>query len=344
MALGQRSHLIRDTLIAVVFISIGAAAVICTTQPEQSLLVSREFVQAGTFVKVTSPDPRASDIVVNTFKRLEKLFNLYDSESQISLINARAGIAPVSVDDEMIEILKLSRQLHDMTGGAFDVSIGGSIGTWKALMTAAEEPTDKPGFPDKDQIAALKEQSGMEYVEIDEQSKTVFITRKGVALDLGGIAKGYMVDSAVNALRAAGIGSALIDAGGDVYCLGDKQGKPWHIGIREPALEGIMQSIDLTEQGVATSGNYEQYFEYEGKKYSHIIDPRTMTPSVSTVESVTVVAHNLTTADGLATAFFVMGPQETAAFLKRNLSNMRVFFMTRDGENRDITILGDANF
>ena len=286
-------------------------------------LYKKTFIISGTFVEVTSPYKNASGIASSTMKKLEKIFSLYDKESQLSKVNKSAGLAPVKVSEEFIELLKLSKQLYEITDGAFDPSIGKVILYWKEKMKNVQ----LNDFPDVKEIKKILELKGFDFVLINEEDSTVFINKKGIVLDLGGVAKGYMVDKAIMELKRNSIYSALINAGGDIFCLGKNGKRPWHIGVRNPkVITGILDTLAIVDEAVATSGDYEQFFKYNGKTYSHIINPKTGFPVENQTRSVTVIAHNATTADGLSTAFFIMGEKQTQEFLFRNRSNLKVLF------------------
>ncbi|MFC1514507.1 FAD:protein FMN transferase [Candidatus Omnitrophota bacterium] len=299
------------------------------TQAEK--LHTKKFVIAGTYVEVTSAHPDANRIVFETMRGLEKVFNLYDASSDLSRLNAAAGIEPVRVDRALIEAILLSKQLHQLTHGAFDPSIGTTISFWKEKISQGRLER----FPSTEEIEAMLRGGGMDHVQIDEGENTAFIDKEGVILDLGGIAKGFMVDKAISALKEKGIDSALINAGGDMFCLGSKDGQPWNIGIRDPGtLAGIMETLKIKDEAIATSGDYEQFFLYDDKRYSHIIDPRTALPVSGPIRSITVIAANATTADGLATAFFILGKAEIMRFIQDGKSTLKVFVVEETGEGR----------
>lgn len=301
-------------------------------------LYTKEYVLAGTFVSISSPDKRSSKIVYKTIKRLEKYFNLYDPTSIISQINNNAGIDPVEVPDDFFELMQISENVYKLTDGVFDVSAGTVIKFWKDKIAKSNDFD----FPSAAEVNRLKAFKGLEYVELDKSAHTVFLNKKGVALDLGGIAKGFIVDKAVQGLKDAGIDSAIINAGGDIYCLGTKYGNPWSVGVRDPEIEGAIQTIPIINSAVATSGNYEQFLEFKGKRYSHIINTETLLPVSNKLISVTVVAHNLTSADVFATAFFVMGVDKTREYLYKNYSNMKVFILEKTDGGKKIHMLGDV--
>lgn len=292
------------------------------------------FVILGTFVEVLCEDKKAAGIVYQEFKRLEKVFNFYDPDSEISRLNSSNSCQNVS--QELIEVILLSQQLCQMSLGAFDISAGSLYEFWKEKITEKEVKT----FPTLEEVLKIKEQSGMEFIKVDREKQTVCIDRKGVKIDLGAIAKGYIVDCAVKKLKENGVNNALINAGGDIYCLGEKEGVPWRVGIRSPQNQvslstvNILETESLVDEAVATSGTYEQCFNYQGKRYSHLIDPRTGYPVDTNIVSVTVITKNCVSADSLATAFFIMGIEGIKNFLEKYPSTMRIYVVTIDQDGK----------
>lgn len=293
-----------------------------------------KFAIAGTFLEVISPDGRASQVVYEEFKRLDKIFNFYDKSSELSQLNNTYN-APVKVSPELLDILKLSQQLNEMTAGAFDVSYGSLYDFWKELIKKGNVKE----LPSKETIDGIMKNCGMDKIKINTADSTVTITKEGLKIDLGAIAEGYMVDKAVIALKKKGITSVLINSGGDIYCLGTNRGMPWRIGIKNPSeVEGIIENENLVDEAITTSGNYEQFFDLNGKRYSHIIDPHTGFPVNSNVVSVAVITKNCTTADSLATAFFVGGIDGVNNFLAKYPSTMRIFLVTQEGKQRRVHV------
>jgi thiamine biosynthesis lipoprotein len=290
-----------------------------------------KYVVAGTYLEITSSDSRAPKIAYDEFKRLEKIFNFYDPASELSRLN-NSFDTPIKVSPEMIEILTLSKQVNYLTNGAFDPASGALFDFWKQRIKQKGPIV----FPTQDEINRLKDISGIGYVLIDPAAGTVTIKKQGLKIDLGGIAKGYMLDKAAEKLRLAKVSSALLKAGGDIYCLGKNNGNPWRVGIKNPAaLEGIMEAEEVEDQGISTSGNYEQFFNYNGKQYGHVIDPVTGFPVDGNIVSVTVISHNATTSDALSTGFFVMGIDGVKRFLAAGQSNMRIFVLTLDENGKE---------
>ncbi|MDD5584547.1 MAG: FAD:protein FMN transferase [Candidatus Omnitrophica bacterium] len=298
-------------------------------------LYKNTFVAAGTYLEIQSPYRDAAGIVHEEFKRLEKIFNFYDPDSELSRLNRSAEV-PFKASKELLEVLRLSFQVNTMSNGAFDVTYGKLYEFWKERIKKGAVET----FPSSEEIAALKEFGGMNNIVIDESAGTVLIKKKGLKIDLGGIAEGFMVDKAVLKLKEKGIDSALINAGGDIYCLGTNRGKPWRIGVKDPqGFDSIIQSEQLVDEAIATSGDYEQFFNYQGKRYSHLISPRTGFPVANAIVSVSVVTKNCTSADSLGAAFFVMGMEEVRQFLARSPSTMRIFIITEDERGRHLQVL-----
>lgn len=292
------------------------------------------FVISGTYLKVTSPYREAAKIVYQEFKRLDNIFNSYNPDSEISQLN-RMYNAPVKVSPELIAVIKLAKDVYNLTDGYFDISKGRLYQFWKELIQ--KEKIDVS--PSPSEIEKLNNLGGMDNVLIDEDNQTVTITKEGLKLDVFGIAKGFMVDKAVEKLKANGIDSAIIDAGGDLYCLGKTKNRYWRVGIRDPLKKGeIIHSLNLFNEAVATSGSYEQFFDYKGRRFSHLINPFTGYPQETNILSVSVVANNVTTADSLATAFFIMGIQGIKKFLSQHLTTLKIFVVTKDGEKERLYI------
>lgn len=297
-------------------------------------LYKNTFVISGTYLEVISPYKEAARIVFGEFKRLDKIFNHYSPDSEIAKLNNTFN-KEIKVSSELIEVLQLSREIYTLSEGAFDISCGQLYEFWKSIIRSKKIS----GFPSAEQIKILKDKGGMQHIEVNTQKSTVTIKKEGLRVDLGAIAKGYMVDKATQKLKQAGIDSAIINAGGDLYCLGRNKDKSWKSGIKDPlGLKEIIETIDLTDEAIATSGNYEQFFNFKGRRYSHLIDPRQGYPVENDILSVSVISKNCTTADSLATAFFVMGLEEIKSFLSKNPSTIKIFVVTSQEGKENIHI------
>ncbi|MDD5574773.1 MAG: FAD:protein FMN transferase [Candidatus Omnitrophica bacterium] len=262
----------------------------------------------GTFVEVKSPDARAHAIVFDEFKKLEALFNLFDPQSELARLNSSQNAV---VSEPLFSVINEGRHFAVMTDGAFDVTIGPVSLLWKKRIASRT-------WPEPRDVAQALDLVGSDDIFIDEATQTVRLLKSDMQLDLGGIAKGFALDRAVRRLREAQIASALINAGGNVYCLGLNRKVPWRVGVLDPFDEDkVMDQVVLTDQAVATAGDYRQYFEWKGKRYSHIIDPKTGYPADSGIVSATVISKDGLTADVLSTACVVLGLKKSRELLGR---------------------------
>jgi thiamine biosynthesis lipoprotein len=292
-----------------------------------------KFVISGTFLEVISPYPDAAKIVYEEFKRLDKIFNLYDKNSELSKLNSTYN-KPFKCSKELFEAILLAKEVYNLSDKTFDVSFGALYEFWKNLIKKKKIKK----FPSQKEIERIKELGGMQYLEINEKERTITIKKKGLKIDLGALAKGYMVDKAVLKLKEKGIDSALINAGGDIYCLGKNRERFWKVGIKDPKKNGIIKVETLFNEAIATSGNYEQFFEFNKKKYSHLIDPRTGYPVKNNILSVSVITKNCVSADALSTAFFIMGLEGIKKFFSQHPSTMRIFVITEEKGKENIYI------
>lgn len=256
----------------------------------------------GTVIEITviPPNQEAIEEAFDAIKEVDQLMSTYKPESEVSILN-RQGQNHLSLQTSRIiqEAIKFSV----VTNGAFDITCRPLINLWKRAKKEEKIPTLK-------EIEEAR--SLVSYKKIILQGDLVMFQQPGMQIDLGGIAKGWAVDKAIQALKRRGVRAALVNAGGDLFALG-KRGlwKKWDVGIQNPRdEEKILSTIEVSHRGVATSGDYRRYFTLEGRRFSHIVDPRTGETVQDVPMSVTVVAPDATTADALATGIFVLGPEE----------------------------------
>lgn len=281
-------------------------ALLCGCQNKQ--LYKDSQIMMGTIVEVISSDKRAKTIAFREIKRIEDLLSKYKEDSEISRLN-KLGRLNVSYDT--LYVLNKAKYFWIISNGAFDVTVGPLMDIWGF--------TDKNyKLPDNSKIKAALKLVGFNKIIIDENNSVVKFNIRGIKIDLGAIAKGYAVDCAIKKLKQAGIKSCLINAGGQIYCLGDKFGRPWNIALQNPRGYGVIDYLQLQDKAVATSGDYQQYFINRNKRYSHIFNPHTGYPADSGVISVTVIAPDGTTADALATAIFVVGKEKGLELVRKN--------------------------
>lgn len=241
---------------------------------------------------------RAMDEVMDEMRRTDELMSTYKPESQLSQVNADAHERPVQVDADIIEVVERGLAMSKLSGGAFDITYA-SVG-YLYDYRAHQRPSDQ-------QIAAALPGVDYRQVQVDRNARTIRFLRKGVRIDLGGIAKGYAVDQSIAHLRKLGIEHAMVNAGGDTRLLGDRRGKPWIVGIRDPRSDGrVVTRLPLEDEAISTSGDYERYFEEDGVRYHHILVPGTGR-SARGVRSATVIGADATLTDALSTTVFVLG-------------------------------------
>ncbi len=272
--------------------------------------VRRSRILLGTVVEITAlgSDPdRLESAVSDAFAemgRIENLMSPHIAESDVARLS-RAD-QPLEVSPETAEVLEFGREIARKSGGVFDLSLG----RLKALWGIEGEA---PRVPQPEEIRAALAGIGPDALTL--VGRRVVKGRPELAVDLGGIAKGYALDRAAAVLAAAGIVRASVNAGGDLRLLGDHGERPWRIGIQHPRdpLE-LLATLEVADRAVVTSGDYERYFERDGRRYHHLFDPRSGYPAAA-CQSVTVVADSAMLADALATAVFVLGPERGLVFL-----------------------------
>jgi thiamine biosynthesis lipoprotein len=265
---------------------------------------------------------RNIDAVMAEMRRIDSDMSTYKSDSEISRVNARAAQGPVKISKELFDLLTTALEYSRLTDGAFDITYA-SVG-FMYDFRARHHPDDK-------QIAAALPAVNYRHVLLDRATSSVRFSQAGVRIDLGGIAKGYAVDRGIAILQRAGIKHALVSAGGDSRIIGDRFGKPWIVGIRHPDhKDQIIARLPLVDTAISTSGDYERYFDENGVRYHHIIDPRTG-HSASAVRSATVLAPTATRTDGLSKTAFVLGA-EAAIKIYERLGDVDAILVKPDGK------------
>lgn len=250
----------------------------------------------------------AAAAVIEEMRRIDRLMSSYKPESQVSRINRDAAISPVTAGPELIELILDALELSELTQGAFDITYA-SVG----YLYDYRQRTRPDAAEIRDTLPAVD----YRHVVVDPKLRTVSFKASGVRIDLGGIAKGYAVERGVEILRKRGVDHAIVTAGGDSRILGDRRGRPWVVGIRDPRNRGkISARIPLVDEAISTSGDYERYFEEDGIRYHHILNPSTG-KSARSVRSVTIVGPEATRTDGLSTSVFVLGVEAGMALVDR---------------------------
>jgi len=265
---------------------------------------------------------RVMEAVENRVGQLEKIFSRHDKTSELSKLNADAAIVSFRPSAEMDRMLELSRKWYELSDGAFDPTVAPLLDLW--------EKAGKAGVvPGKGDIIERLAVVGLNKVKLEDDGMIKF-ERRGMQLDFGAIAKGFIVDEATRAAVLAGDRDGLLEAGGDAFAfLTDSS----YVGIQDPADSSkLMGTIEVSKGAVVTSGDYERYVEIDGKKYPHIIDPRTGYPVNTGIVSVTIVGGMAVDADALATSIMVLGLEKGIALAKR-VGYVKLIIVKRDGDD-----------
>jgi thiamine biosynthesis lipoprotein len=251
----------------------------------------------------------AIDAVLDEMRHIDESMSTYKPTSEVSLVNAKAADGPMHISKELFDLLVKAKEYSVITDGAFDITYA-SVG-YMYNFPQHIRPNDA-------QIAEALPAVDYRHVILDPKHQTVLFSQKGVRIDLGGIAKGYSVDCGIEVLKARGVTRAYVSAGGDSRIIGDRFGKPWMVGIRDPRKgEGeVIASIPLVDAAISTSGDYERFFDEGGVRYHHIIDPHTG-HSASKVRSATAIGPYATRTDGLSKTAFVLGPEKAMEIYNR---------------------------
>ena len=287
-------------------VALVLALVYCISVDAQIIHKRKLFMLGSPFeVTAVAKDTIAAniyiDLAIAESKRIENLISDWIPTTQISQVNKNAGIKPVKVDTEVFELVERAIKISKITKGAFDISYASMDKIWKFDGSMKVMPTEEAI---KQSVAKI----GYQNIILDPKEQTIFLKFEGMKLGLGGIGQGYIADKIKSLLFSKGCLSGIINVSGDINAWGKQpDGKPWTVGIVNPVNKNkIFATFPLTDSAVETSGSYEKFVVFNGKRYSHIIDPRTGYPATGIV-SVSVFAKQTEIADALATGIFVLG-------------------------------------
>ncbi len=289
--------------------------VLSACSPKENV-IKRDIFALGTWIEfqVYAPEEKAAfvDEALLMVQDIDNRMSARVDMSEISKINKNAGIGPVKVSEDTFAVIEKGLSYGKTTDGYFDILVGPLIRLWGFY-------DDVQHVPAEEKIKELLPLTDLDKIEIDPDTKEIFLTEKGMALDLGGIAKGYAADEIADYLKGKGIEKGILNFGGNLWVLGQKnQKEDWNIGIRHPAKEEITQivSLPLSDGCAVTSGSYERYFEENGIRYSHILDPKTGKSVDNNVASVTVIGKNSADCDAVSTAVVLLGEEKGLRLLK----------------------------
>ena len=303
--------------------------------PEQPPVVNLRGQIFGTSWLVSYRQPEAVEVSSRSLQsaieielaRIDGVMSTWKVDSELSLLNASASGVWYGLSEELIGLLSLAREINIETAGAFDITIGPLVNLW------GFGPDGKPeSIPPQMFIDAARERVGIDKLEIDADNARA-MKKADIYLDLSAIAKGYAVDAVSDLLLARQITNHLVEIGGEIRVAGSKQvDEPWQIGIESPvsSARDLQKVLPLKDMGMATSGDYRNYFSEDGKRYSHIIDPATGAPIEHNLASVTVLHPSAAQADALATALLVLGAERGLEFAESN--KLAAFMLVQEGD------------
>ena len=319
---------------AVLFILILLTA--CSRAPKEiEVIRSQEMMSTNVTITLAGTDKtKLGGLADETFafmRTLSSKFNIYDPASEVSRLNAGGSGKAVRVSPELAEVLRAAATAHQNTDGYFDVTVRPLVLLWKEAQRTGTLPAEE-------QIQ--KAWSLVGFANVSLSGDTVTFLKPGISVDLGGIAKGYVVHRTAEYLKQRGVKAGIVDAGGDLFAWGKKpDGSKWRIGIQHPR-EGktVLKVLEIEDKAVLTSGDYERYFIRDGRRYSHIVNPFSGVPD-SDVMSITVVSPSLMSVDGLSAGLLAMGSAKAAekiALFRKTLPGTDFFLIRMDGDSLTI--------
>lgn len=260
------------------------------------------------------------------YHQLYDIYNDYDGLNNLKTVNDNAGIAPVAVDEKILDMLEFSKDLYEETGGRVNVAMGGVLSLWHDAREAGIEDPANAYLPDQDALEEAARHADWSNVVIDEEAGTVYLADPDLSLDVGAIAKGYAVERVCETAPAG----MLISVGGNVRATGPKpDGSPWVVGIENPDGGDFLHTLYVEDSSVVTSGDYQRYYLVDGQRYHHIIDPDTLYPATRW-RSVSILCEDSGIADGLSTALFTLSQEDGQKLL--DAFDAEALWMTQDGE------------
>ncbi|PIZ12449.1 MAG: hypothetical protein COY53_10020 [Elusimicrobia bacterium CG_4_10_14_0_8_um_filter_37_32] len=295
-------------------IPLSACAVKTT---EQTKLLMGTYVQIKVRNTGASNAKIAIDKSFDEIERISKLMSRFSKDSEVYKINSLSPIQFLKINPELYSLIETSIKYSRLTDGAFDITIFPLVQLWQSAFK-------KNQIPDKNKVKNIS--SLVNYQNIILKNNTIAFKKENMGIDLGGIAKGYAVDCAINKLQECNIKEALVNAGGNIRVIGYKS---WQIGLKHPRSNEILSRIELKNKSTATSGDYERYFVKEGTRYHHILNPKTGYSADECI-SVTIIGDTGIICDILSTAVFVLGPEKGMQIIE-NTSGLDAIIIDRDG-------------
>lgn len=270
------------------------------------------------------------------YHKLYDIYNDYEGINNIKTINDNAGIAPVEVDAEIMNLLKFSKEMYEETDGKVNIAMGSVLSIWHDYREAGTQNPQTAKLPPVEELEAAAEHADVEDIILDEAASTVYLADAEMSLDVGSIGKGYAVQRVAEYAKEIGMENMLLSVGGNVCAVGAKtDGSKWRLGIQNPDLsseEAYVKKVDIKDASVVTSGNYQRYYVVDGVRYCHIIDTETLMPA-DYFASVSIVAKDSGKADALSTAVYNMPFEEGLAFVNE-MDGVEAMWVFEDGTIR----------
>ncbi len=268
------------------------------------------------------------------YNRIYDIYNDYEGVNNVKTINDNAGVTPVKVDKELIDMLKFGKQMYYETDGRINIAMGSVLSIWHNYREAGLDNPKEAKLPSKEELEDAAEHTNIEDMVIDEKASTVFLKDERMSLDVGAVAKGYAVQQALDYARSKGMDNILLNVGGNISCIGGRtDGSKFMVAIQNPDLESDEPYVEAFEiedgECVVSSGDYQRYYEVDGKKYCHIINPDTLFPSDEFAQ-VSILAKDSGVADGFSTALFNMSLEDGKEFIA-GYKNVEAMWVMPDG-------------
>ena len=325
-----------------IFLSLLVITLVSGCESSNSEIIYSGSVMGTTYeVKIISSKriiPGMEKLIDTKLQSINKIFTTYDKSSELMILNESLINVPQIVSSDMMNVLAIAQDVYIKTNGSFDPTVASLVNLWGfgPQLSVQKVPNDQ-------QISSLLNLIGLNKLLIDKE-KNLVTRLTDIKIDLSAIAKGYAVDYIARLLDGYKIENYLVEVGGELRMKGNNvNGTNWFIAIERPYFiqTGVQEVIQITDSGLATSGDYRNYFEKDGSRYSHMIDPRSGYPIKHNLVSATVIAKSATEADAFSTAMMVLGPQQAIKVAKEN--NIPVYLIIKNGENFDAIFSKEFN-
>ncbi|MDD3409756.1 MAG: FAD:protein FMN transferase [Eubacteriales bacterium] len=271
---------------------------------------------------------------LKSYHQLYDIYNEYDGLTNLKTVNDSAGVAPVKVDQKLIDLMVFAKEMYMLTGGRMNVAMGSVLSIWHDYRTEGIDDPEHARLPEMDALKAASAHTDIEGLVIDEAASTLYLTDPEMRLDVGAVAKGYAVERVAQTLIEKGVTSALLSIGGNVRSIGVRaDGTVWRVSIQNPDLTAENQDLtklSLEDLSLVSSGSYQRYYTVDGKQYHHIIDPDTLMPA-EYFWAVSIITQDSGLADALSTALYTL-PLEKGKALIDSLDGVEALWVTHDGE------------